>query len=89
MYGDTAAAKFIKPLSLLCPIMLIDAISTNMLSGMGEQMKLLKYSLFDSAVRLSLIYFVSPQTGVEGNAIHTKTRGRDFVKSLTSCCRCI
>ncbi len=65
MYGDTAAAKFIKPMSLLCPIMLIDTISTNMLSGMGEQMKLLKYSLFDSAVRLSLIYFALPLGGAD------------------------
>ena len=79
MYGDTAAAKFIKPLSLLCPIMLIDTISTNMLSGMGEQMKLLKYSLFDSAVRLSLIYFVLPLGGA--NVIIVMT----FISNILTC----
>lgn len=63
VYGSHSAAEYIRPLCVLCPIMIIDSLSTGMLGGLGEQSKLLKYSLMDSALRLSLIYFLLPYGG--------------------------
>lgn len=63
VYKSPAAAEYIRPLSVLCPIMIIDTVSNGMLSGMGEQMKLLKYSMADSALRLFMVYFMLPKLG--------------------------
>ena len=65
IYGTRKPAEYIKPLSLLCPVMIIDSLSTGMLGGLGEQMKLLKYGLMDTALRLFIVYFILP---VKGNS---------------------
>ncbi len=66
VYGSEAAAEYIKPLCILCPVMILDSVSTGMLGGLGEQLKLFKYSIADSLLRLSLVYFLLP---VGGNKI--------------------
>ncbi len=63
VYGSSSASVYIKPLSVLCPVMIIDSLSTSLLSGLGEQMKLLKYNILDSALRLSMVYFALPHFG--------------------------
>ncbi len=66
VYGSFSAAEYVRPLCLLCPFMIIDSISTGMLSGLGEQAKLFKYSIMDSLLRLGLVYFLLP---IGGNKI--------------------
>ena len=63
VYGTNAAAEYIKPLSLLCPIIIMDSLSGGMLGGLGEQSTLLRYSVADTALRLFLVYFILPLKG--------------------------
>ncbi|MBE7011378.1 MAG: hypothetical protein E7415_01745 [Ruminococcaceae bacterium] len=63
VYGTTEGAKYIAPLALLCPLMVIDSLSSSMLGGLGEQKKLLKYSLWDSALRLFIVWVILPYLG--------------------------
>lgn len=63
VYGTSEGALYIKTMSALCPIMILDSIGTGILSGLGLQIKLLFYSLFDGILRIVIIYFALPHFG--------------------------
>lgn len=63
VYGGAEAAKYIKPFAWLCPVMVIDSLSNGMLGGLGKQKNLLIYSLADTVLRLSMVYFFLPEIG--------------------------
>lgn len=64
VYGTKAIAPILRTLAFLCPVMVIESVSCGILNGLGQQFKMLKYSLIDSCVRLSVIYFLVPLGGV-------------------------
>lgn len=64
VYKTQRAASYLKILAVLCPLMIMDSISTGMMGGLGEQMKLMKYSLLDNGIRLFMVYFFLPVWGV-------------------------
>lgn len=63
VYGTEESARYIRPLCILCPVMILDSLSNGILVGLGEQTRLLLYGLFDSALRLGVVYFVLPSFG--------------------------
>lgn len=63
VYGSAAAAKYVRPLCVLCPIMVIDSIFSGMLGGLGKTATLLKYSLSDSLLRLLAVWLILPRGG--------------------------
>lgn len=64
VYGTESIAPALRTLAFLCPVMVLDSVACGILNGLGQQFKMLKYSLIDSCVRLSVIYFLVPLGGV-------------------------
>ena len=46
--------------------MYLETVVTGILQGLNQQMHSLKYNIFDSFVRISLIYLLVPQKGLNG-----------------------
>ncbi len=63
VYKKPVFSPILKTLSLLCPIMFMDSLSSCLLNGLGKQGSLLGLSLSDSLLRLSLIYVLTPILG--------------------------
>lgn len=80
VYGTSAVSEFIRPFSVLCPIMVIDTLSSGMLGGLGEQGRMLKYSLADTVLRLSMVYFLLPHFGIVIVVCMT------FLSNFLTCC---
>ena len=72
-------ARYIRPLSVLCPVMILDSLSTGMLNGLGEQTRLFIYSLVDNILRLAIVYFAIPHFG-NGAII-----GMIFLSNILTC----
>ncbi len=63
VYGTAECARYIRPLSVLCPVMILDSLSNGILNGLGEQARLFIYSLADNIFRLGAVYFAIPCFG--------------------------
>lgn len=79
VYGDLSIIAMVKQLSVICPLIFIDALSCSILNGMGKQFSMLCYSLLDSLLRLVGIYFFVSQLGVNG------LLGVIFLSSFLNC----
>lgn len=66
LYGDLNAGYYITALSLLAIPMYIDSVTDSLLKGLNEQVYSLKINVVDSILRVPLIYFILPYTGVYG-----------------------
>ncbi len=64
VYGTEDIAGFVSALAILPPFMFADSISFGILNGMGKQLKLLKYNILDSSLRLIIICFLVPKYGI-------------------------
>ncbi len=63
VYGKPQIAQAMRIISLLTPFMFMDSVSCGMLNGLGKQSFLLIYSISDSILRLTLIWFLVPMLG--------------------------
>lgn len=66
IYKTNEAAKYIKILSPLVPIMYTDMITDGMLKGLDGQVYSMKYNIIDSAICVILVYFLIPVYSVNG-----------------------
>lgn len=66
LYGDENSGKYITALSLLAVPMYIDSVTDSILKGLDKQVYCLKINIIDSALRVPVIYFLLPHTGIYG-----------------------
>lgn len=59
-------AVYLKMLALIVPVMYVDHTVDNMLKGLDEQVKSMKYNIIDSATSLILLFFLLPRFGTAG-----------------------
>lgn len=65
-YPNENTENAIKLLSLVTPFMYVETVSDGLLKAIGEQVKTLKYSVYNSILRVVLILFMVSKTGENG-----------------------
>lgn len=65
-YPGENTENAIKILSLVTPFMYVETVSDGLLKAIGEQVKTLKYSVYNSILRVVLILFMVSKTGENG-----------------------
>lgn len=65
-YKTKEAAKYIKILSPLVPIMYTDMITDGMLKGLDQQVYSMRYNILDSALCVGLVWLLLPKYAVNG-----------------------
>lgn len=66
LYDSPEAARQIRLLAPLIPVMYLDSVVDGILKGLGEQLHSMKINLIDSAVSLLLVLFLVPRLGLPG-----------------------
>ena len=66
IYGSAEAARQIRAIAPLIPIMYLDSSVDGMLKGLGEQVQSMKINIIDAAVSLTLVLLLVPQMGMDG-----------------------
>jgi len=66
IYANPDVGRYIRLLSLLMPIMYLDAITDGMLRGLGQQIYSMKVNIADSLLSVLLVYFLLPRYAVMG-----------------------
>jgi len=66
IYANPDVGRYIRLLSLLMPIMYLDAITDGMLRGLGQQIYSMKVNIADSLISVLLVYFLLPRYAVMG-----------------------
>ncbi len=64
LYKSEEIGPLLKKLSLVVPFIYVETIADGILKGLNEQVSCLRYSIFDSIIRVVLIYFLLPFKGV-------------------------
>ena len=65
-YQTEEAGELIRLLAPLVPLFYLDSVVDGILKGLDQQMHSLKYNFSDSSIRVILIYFLIPVTGLKG-----------------------
>lgn len=66
LYRDTAVGMYVRVLGLIAPFMYLESMIDGILKGLGEQLATFRYSLLDSAVRITAVCVVVPRFGILG-----------------------
>jgi len=66
IYQNNQVGEMLKSLSFLCPFMCIEMVVVGILNGIGEQASSMRYALADSVLRITMIYFLIPISGMRG-----------------------
>lgn len=66
IYKSKEAAKYIKILSPLIPVMYTDMVTDGMLKGLDQQVYSMRYNIIDSAMCVGLVYYLLPKFSVNG-----------------------
>lgn len=66
IYKTKEAAKYIRILSPLIPVMYLDMITDGMLKGLDQQLYSMRYNVIDSSICVALVYFILPKYAVKG-----------------------
>jgi stage V sporulation protein B len=69
LYGSEEAARYIRLLAPLIPIMYTDSVTDAILKGMGEQFYAMKVNIADALISVTLVYFLVPIYGIYGYII--------------------
>ncbi len=69
VYGSVEAARMIRAMAPLVPIMYLDTAVDGMLKGLGEQVHSMKINIIDSASSLALVLLMVPRYGIVGYII--------------------
>ncbi|HBR31317.1 MAG TPA: hypothetical protein DD733_04475, partial [Clostridiales bacterium] len=65
-YREQNTFQAIRILALVTPFMYIETITDGLLKGIGEQFYTLRVSIYNSVLRLLVIFFLLPQSGATG-----------------------
>ncbi len=65
-YSDASAAKYIRMLSPLVPVLYTDGIVDAALTGLNEQVKSMKINILDSLMSILFVLFLIPRVGAMG-----------------------
>lgn len=66
LYSSSEAAKYIRLLSFLVPIMYADTSTDAILKGLGEQLHCMKVNIADAFLSVTLVAFLVPRYGIVG-----------------------
>ncbi|MBE6589371.1 MAG: hypothetical protein E7643_04260 [Ruminococcaceae bacterium] len=66
LYPDTEAAKYIRILAPLVPIMYVDTATDAMMKGLGEQVYSMKINIADALISVILVWLLIPKYGING-----------------------
>lgn len=66
IYNDLEVGFIIYALAPIVPFMYLETVVTGILQGLNQQLHSLKYNIFDSFIRISMIYLLVPQKGLNG-----------------------
>lgn len=66
LYQSKEIGFYLRILGPLMPLMYLESMVDGILKGMDEQKATFHYSLWDSAIRIALIAFIVPKTGIKG-----------------------
>ncbi len=66
LYPGTAAAKYIRILAPLIPIMYVDTATDAMMKGLGEQVYSMKINIADALISVILVWVLIPKYGING-----------------------
>jgi len=66
IYKNADVGFIIKMLAPLIPFMYLESVVAGILQGLNQQLSSLKYILFDSLIRICLVYFFVPTKGLTG-----------------------
>ena len=66
LYPNTDAARYIRLLAPLIPVMYIDTTVDAMLKGLGEQVYCMKVNICDALLSVLLVFFLLPHMGIMG-----------------------
>jgi len=64
IYHEIEIGTILKMLAPIVPFMYLETVVMGILQGLNEQMSSLKYNIFDSCIRLPLIFIFVPQHGL-------------------------
>lgn len=64
IYHEIEIGTILKMLAPIVPFMYLETVVMGILQGLNEQMSSLKYNIFDSLIRLPLIYIFVPKHGL-------------------------
>ncbi|MDR1392124.1 MAG: oligosaccharide flippase family protein [Clostridiales bacterium] len=66
IFGKDNIGYLLKILSLICPIMCLNLISSAILNALEQQLNLLKYNILESTLRILIIFYLIPIYGIKG-----------------------
>jgi stage V sporulation protein B len=66
IYDNLQAAKYIRLIAPLIPIMYIDTTTDAMLKGLGEQVYTMVINIADALISVILVWLLLPRMGIEG-----------------------
>lgn len=66
LYGSDEAARLIRLLGPLMPVMYLDTVTDSMLKGLGEQVYTMNVNIADAAMSALLVYLLLPAFGLSG-----------------------
>lgn len=66
IYHNAHAAKYIRMLAPLIPVMYLDTTTDAMLKGLGQQVHSMVINIADAAISVILVYTLLPHMGIEG-----------------------
>lgn len=87
IYPNTDAARYIRLLAPLVPVMYIDTTVDSMLKGLGEQVYCMKVNIFDSLLSVCLVFLLLPHMGIMGCVVTVYVT--EFVNAALSASRLI
>ena len=66
LYQSEEVSRMLRVLAPLLPAMYLESMVDGILKGLDQQVSTLRYSLIDSGIRLALIFWLVPRTGMAG-----------------------
>ncbi len=66
IYGNAQAARYIRRLAPLIPLMYLDNTTDAMLKGLGQQVYIMAINIADSLISVILVSILLPEMGIEG-----------------------
>lgn len=66
IYNNPQAARYIRMLAPLVPVMYLDTTTDAMLKGLGQQVWSMVINIADALISVLLVYFLLPHMGIEG-----------------------
>lgn len=66
LYGSAEAARQMRLICVLIPVMYLDSAVDGMLKGLGEQVYCMRVNVIDSLLCLALVFILVPKYGIDG-----------------------